>query len=909
MGLLIALAVIAVLGIPVAVIGLLIGHGRLRDRITVLEATVARLGSGGVAAAERAVDGPWTTPPVVESVEADTLVELARDMAEEGPAAAAPAQVADAAQAQDYPVVMRADRIAGLFVWLRTNWVYAVSALSLALAGVFFVQYGIENGLLSPRLRVLMSLGFGAALIVAGEWVRRRWGDGAASHTAYLPSTFSGAGLVSMFAGILAARQLYGLIGPEVAMVGLVAVALGAVLLGWLHGPFLVAIGLIGATAAPFAVGGNSDSVTWLFAYFGLIALIGLAVDAFRRWAWVSVLALALAYGAGLFLHFAAGGEVPGFALLLVALVVMAIAVPPLSLAPAHDGPTVTEALLSRGKSGWPAFTVRLVAGAMVASSFLLATRLGGDAGTSLLIYGLLAALVLAVTVWAVRAPALADLAALPTTAFLARLVLEVTTYSPLYRQFADAAIGLRPAETPAPMAVTVLMVLATLGTLAAAMRSFRDAQHRAPWAAGATLFAPVAAVLIELFWAPSLVIGAYPWALHVIVLAVIMVVLAERFARADGEDRRRVAYATLSALSLIALALFLILSQAALTLALAVLVVAAAWLDRRFRLPEMAWFLQAGVLVLGWRLTVDPGLDWAMTAAWSQMVLTFAGAIAGMVAAHWLLNGLGRRGAEVFLESGIAAYAAIFANVVIFRLIDDKMPGDYAFSHWALTLNALPWLIVMLAQLYRMQLGGWMRYVRGAIAVVAGLIGFGGLAAAALPASPLLSFFGASAEAMVRGPMILDTLLVAYGLPALLLIAAALRMRHLPHWLRGGFTVIGVALAVLYAALEIRRFWRGDDLSVPGVTQPELYSYTVAMLLTGAALLYQAIARRSGGLRRVAMGVIALTIAKVFLLDASGLSGLTRVFSFLALGLSLAGLAWLNRWAAERQGSDAPSE
>jgi uncharacterized membrane protein len=51
-------------------------------------------------------------------------------------------------------------------------------------------------------------------------------------------------------------------------------------------------------------------------------------------------------------------------------------------------------------------------------------------------------------------------------------------------------------------------------------------------------------------------------------------------------------------------------------------------------------------------------------------------------------------------------------------------------------------------------------------------------------------------------------------------------------------------------------------------------------------------------------MGVIGLTVAKVFLIDASGLSGLTRVFSFLALGLSLAGLAWLNRWAALRSGA-----
>ena len=40
--------------------------------------------------------------------------------------------------------------------------------------------------------------------------------------------------------------------------------------------------------------------------------------------------------------------------------------------------------------------------------------------------------------------------------------------------------------------------------------------------------------------------------------------------------------------------------------------------------------------------------------------------------------------------------------------------------------------------------------------------------------------------------------------------------------------------------------------------------------------------------------------MAKVFLLDAAGLTGLTRVVSFLGLGLSLAGLAWLNRWAGE---------
>ena len=332
-----------------------------------------------------------------------------------------------------------------------------------------------------------------------------------------------------------------------------------------------------------------------------------------------------------------------------------------------------------------------------------------------------------------------------------------------------------------------------------------------------------------------------------------------------------------------------------------------AAALDRRFRLPEMAWFIQAGVIALSWRLVVDPGIGWAVNrAALWEVIASYGGATLAMVAGLRLLAGLERRSARVFLESAGAAYAALFANVLLTRWLTGSASDDWIFAHWALTLNALPWLILMLVQLYRLQLGGALRWLRWGIAAIAALIGFGGLALAAGPANPLFGLSYGDA-ALVWGPPVLDTLFVAYALPGLLLLVAVPRLAHLPKFLRWALAAAGTALAALYAVLEIRRLWRGDDLSVPGVTQPELYSYTIALMAVGAALLYQAIARRSGTLRRAAMAVIALTIAKVFLIDASGLSGLTRVFSFLALGLSLAGLAWLNRWAAGRQAPPAP--
>ena len=886
------LGLVIVLGIPVAVVVLLIRVADLRRRLGELEQRVRM----------QAV----TLPPETSAEPSETAVPV-KD-AEPVPVAAtappeepAPAPIPETT-GQDGPIVMRAERVSALGSWLRDNWVYAVSALSLALAGVFFVQYGMEKGLLPPAARVTFAVLFGLALIGAGEWIRRRYGDEASAATAYLPSTFSGAGLVSIFAGIIAARQLYGLIGSETAFAGLLATAVLAVLLGWFHGPFLAAVGLIGAAAAPFLVGGESEAPYWLYGYYAVIAGAGLAVDAVRRWAWVSVLALVLGYGGGWLVLAGTGGA--GWAtFLLVALALMAVAVPVLQLVPTHEGRMIAETLWSRGSGEWPVFPTRLAGGAVAVSSAILVLLPAQNGAESTLAYLCLAVLTLALVLWADKARALADLAALPAAGFLLRLGLEGLDRWPLAREFAGQAAHLRAPETQAPLTASLLLGMAVMMTLAAAWRSFSDREYRAGWAVGAALVAPLAALALELFWEPALVIGAYPWALQVIALAGLMAALAARYARLDGQSRRRAAYAVLSALSLIAFAMFLVTTKAALTLSLATLVVVAAALDRRFKLPEMGLFIQAAVMVIGWRLIIDPGLIWALEDAglW-EVWASYGSAVLAMAAGLWLLKDLDRRGAQVFMDSALAGYAAVLANVLITRWIDDGNFGDQLFTHWALTLNAMPWLILMLVQLYRLQLGGTLRYLRWALAIVAGVLGLGGLFLSALPGNPLFGLL-LQPQRLVLGPLVIDTLLLAYAVPGIALIWSMQRMGHLPRWLRAGLTAIGTALVALYGALEIRRFWRGDDLSVPGVTQAELYSYTVAMMLVGAALLYQAIARRSSGLRRAAMAMIALTVAKVFLIDASGLSGLTRVFSFLALGLSLAGLAWLNRWAAGQQG------
>jgi uncharacterized membrane protein len=908
MEVLIALVILVPLVVIGIIIALLIGQSTLKDRLSGLNGRVEtlerdiRILRQGLAAPSEPL--PVVATPPREQPEAVGPAELVTQDAWPGEPPEVAADTAIVPQVatvsdQNQPLVMRPDRFADLMGWLKDNWVYAISALSLALAGVFFVQYGMEKGLLPPEVRVLAAMLFGAGLIGAGEWLRRRHGDTEADVTAYLPSVFSGAGLVSIFAAVLAARQLYGLIGPEVAFAAHLATAALAVVLGWFYGPLLVAVGLLGAAASPFIVAGDAEAGPWLYAYFTLIAATGLAIDAVRRWAWVSVLALVLGYG-GAALMFLAGAGLPGFVAMLLVMAVLAVILPMLALTPKHTGPSVAQAIMGQGKAGWPPFPVRLAAGAALASTLGLILLAGQPAGEAMMVMGALTLLALTYLIWAERAEGLDDLAALPAVGFICALMMQGAGYMPIFRDFAGQAIALRPPETAAPLTVSLLLAMAGAVSLGAALRSFRAEPLRIAFGLGAALVAPVAAATLELLWQPAFVMGPYPWALHIMALAAAMVALAARYARLDGDDHRRAAYATLSALSLIALALFILATKTALTLALGVLIVVAAALDRRFRLPEMGVFIQIGVAALGYRLLADPGIDWALDAPLGQVVVAFGGVIAAVLAALWLIQPLERLLPKGVLESAAAGFGAILANALITRWLTPDIGTGQLESHWGITLNAMPWLVLMLMQLYRANLGGALMHLRQGIAAVAGLIAAAGIALAVGPVNPLFGYYREDLEWHVIGPALLNTLALAYAIPGLALLFGAWRIA-MPNRLRTGFICAGAGLSALYVALEIRHLWHGNWISLDaGVMQGELYTYTLALMLLGAGLLYQAIARRSALLRRIAMGVIGLTVAKVFLLDASGLTGLTRVASFAGLGLSLAGLAWLNRWAGQ---------
>lgn len=889
---LILLAFAFLFGVPVAVIVLIVQVLRLRARVAALEAR----GAAPLPVPDRA-DAPVAPPLPPRAEPAPRPEEAARpDVSALPPARPGPWAMPPpaASEPEDRPPALAA-RWAG---WLAANWFYVVSALSLGLAGVFLLQYGIEAGLLTPAMRVAAAVVLGLALLAAGEVLRRRGGDTGPVATAHLPSTFSAAGIVVLYAAIVAARALYGLVGPEVALAGLVLTGAVAVVFGWFYGPFLAAAGLTGAAAAPWLVGGDPGAADFLSVYYALLGGVALAVDALRRWGWVSALGLALAFLCGR-LAYEAGAGFAGHALMLAALAVMATLLPRLEFRPSHPGPALLPSLAAR-QPGAPIPPVRIAWAAMALAALLILGALPAATGEEALFAALVLTLLgLFASLGTRAAPGLADLAAAPVAAFLALLVLDPVTGGALWRAFAAFV----PAEAPEVAPPATVTMLTLMGTALAAALALRGGRVFALAGAAMLVAVPVA---LEIFWQPAPVIGAGRWAFHAAALAALATFAAERMARADGADRSRAALAALAAVTLVALALFAILAETALTVALSVLIVLAAWLDRRFDLPETALALHLGVLTILWRLVIDPGLEaHVLRLPLAEVVLVHAAALAALAVARMLLRP-GRPGAAAVLEGGFIGVAALLATILIRRAFDALTLEGTEIAHAETALHGLTWSAAALAQLWQAgEEPGLRRLARQAAAIAMALVAAASLTLALTLANPFFDWTD-----RVVGPQPLDSLAVAYLLPCVVYTLLALRAPLRPPFprLRPVFAGLAAVFGAVWLFLAIRRFWQGAVMADLGVSEPELYSYTVALLVVGGAVFARALATGEPGLRRVGVALIGVAVVKVFLVDAADLAGLLRVFSFLLLGLALAGLAWLNRWAVLRQGGTGPA-
>ena len=100
--------------------------------------------------------------------------------------------------------------------------------------------------------------------------------------------------------------------------------------------------------------------------------------------------------------------------------------------------------------------------------------------------------------------------------------------------------------------------------------------------------------------------------------------------------------------------------------------------------------------------------------------------------------------------------------------------------------------------------------------------------------------------------------------------------------------------LVFINVTLEVRHHFQGPVLSHWGVSDAEWYAYSAAWLGLAGVLLALGIRGQSAALRYGSLGVLVLTVGKVFLFDMAALTGLYRADSFAGLGLGRVAVGFL---------------
>jgi uncharacterized membrane protein len=799
-----------------------------------------------------------------------------------------------------------------------------LGARGLALAGgivtllgvVFFFVLAVNNGWIGPVARVSLGAAASAAVFGAGLFVRQRYGQLSSALAAV------GTGIAGGYVTLLAATAMYDLVPKPIGLVlaaGIAAAGL-AVALAW-DAELIGILGLIGAMAAPglLALDTGLTSVGVAFVAFVFTALTFVAVR--RSWQ------MLLWIGAGVALA-QIGALVGGTESPRVAVAALAIVFTALFLAggiawqlerhePRTDALTSTFVLGSAalvGLSGarildstvgrmseeglW-LFAAAAVYGALAAVYFRRGTQrdlatlltaasltLAGVAGADLVSGATLA------VVWAFEAAALAwlafrlrearfQLAALVYLAFAAGHTLffdlPPTRLFLASRHPADGILSLlatvtgaaavawwtRPGaiDAPAEQRGGVLAELDNLWkALAAAQKAIRDS------------VAAVAAVLAA---------GAF---------SIGLLELVEDKWRAGGTDA---AFDR---------------GHVVLTCVWAAAGLAAVLLGLRRRKPlltdlALAWLALVVVKTLVYDASQLGRERWSIAFAAVAVSLLLAGYAFELLEARIArLSPVGPAAAAVAMGLACAAirgtsygwtddqigFAGLGVAVVYGALGSTllRRRRDMATVLWGLgLLLALPasafviqdqWLVAALAAAAAALagLGHHLREERFELAAIAYVV---------------LAFLGTLIAGAQPNDLVLSGSNPGAGLPSLAAVIGAVlaiayfgSRRAYALWTAGGLIVYGLSLAILELAQHV------GSASVATSFQRGHTGVSALWGGLGLVLLIVGLKRDSRGLRLGGLGLLAISLAKLFLYDLATLSSVTRALSFLAVGAVL---------------------
>ncbi|NVN87345.1 MAG: DUF2339 domain-containing protein [Rhodopseudomonas sp.] len=845
------------------------------------------------AAIDRRADSRPAAPGAGESPNLAPDVDVAAQAATTDGVASSAAATSEAAQAG--PVVAPPSS-PGFEERIGTRWVVWVGGLTLALGGFFMVRYSIEQGLLGPGVRTILGGLFALALLAAGEWTRRKESTSAiaALPIANIPAILTAAGTAVAFATVYAAYALYDFLAPATAFILLGMVALGTLAAALLHGPALAGLGIAAAFATPVLVSSSEPDYWALYVYLAVVTAAAFGLARIRLWRWLAVTTIALAFvwtlpclDCGPAMVAPHGFHViAGFSLAALLVVCGLLFGPPLE-------PGRIESVSSASLAAY------LLAATLIVLS-------SGHADAALMVFEILVAATLLVA-WraAAATAAIAVGAGLVALVFLAWAIrgnpdMLVLPGGPL------PGIGASPIEG----SVTAHLIAAAIFAAGFGVTGFlaqgRSVNAIVPviWAASA-VFTPLA-LLIALYARIAHLDRSIPFAILAIALAAAFGAATEILSKRETRPGVAISAALFATgtLGALALALTFALEKGWLTIALALMAMANAWISLQRPIPFLRWLtaILGGIVVL--RIGYEPRIvgDAVGATLFFNWLLWGYGvpALSFWIASFWMR----RRGDDVplrMVESAAILFTVLLAFMEIRHAVND---GDVYRASAGLTEVALQVCVALAMAIglerLRLRSGSVIHNVAAILLTVfAGLATVVGLL---VLENPLLNRVDV-------GGAIFNLILLGYAVPAVLalLLSYAVAGRRRPAY---GNTIAGFALmlALAYVSLEIRRLYHGPILPSGSTSDLEQYTYSIAWLASGVVLLGVGVLFNSQRARLASAVVIGLTIVKAFVIDMSTLTGVYRALSFMCLGLVLVAIGWLYQRILFRQRT-VPSE
>ncbi len=763
-----------------------------------------------------------------------------------------------------------------------TRWVVWVGGIALALGGVFLVRYTIQQGFIGPGVRIALGAVLSLALVGVGEWARRRerLAGFAGLPSADIPSILTAAGTTVAYATVYAAYALYEFLPPSVAFILLGVVALLTLGAALLHGPALAGLGVVGAYVTPLLIASTEPDYWSLYIYIAIITAAAFALARARLWRRLAMTAIVLGAlwtvpGADHYPVEALGAHVfnvlAAFALAATFIVCGLL-----------YGPTATPGEIDRLS------TLALSAYLLVAALLVLVSQHDPVALTAFVV---LTAATIAIA-WRTEAAT----GAVPAAAILAAAVMADWAV-PINISTLVKPSGVTAPAIPEPerFAYGSHLLLAAGWSAMFGITGFL-AQGRATralvptlWSA-AGVFVPLA-MLVALYYRIAGLDQSLPFAGFALLLAAIYAVATETLVRGPvrpGVISSTAIFAT-GALAALALALTFALEKGWLTIGLALMVPGAAWVAEKRPPPWLRWLAAITVAVVVARTIYDPriaGDNVGTTPIFNWLLYGYGVPAVSFWLAGWRLRRRVDDPPARMVDAGAILFTVLLAILEIRHYVtggDIYRPVSDAVEA-ALYVNAGLALTIGLERI-RGRTGSIVHNV-GAL-LVAGLTLAAIVFELVLVAGPRFSNTPVAA-------VFFNRILLGYGLPAVLAITLALIARTTrPLSYRVVAASTAVTLALFYLTLEVRRLFHGPILAGP-TTDAEQYSYSTAWLALGVVLLAIGFALRSQPARFLALGVVALTIAKVFIVDTASISGIYRALSVIGLGVVLLAIGWL---------------